>query len=300
MSDQNDQLPDLTQLPPPPAGYSAANPVAGSAPQKQNRNARRSGTWAVKRNFSRMEQAFGTGALGAGGVGTAVATRPSGYGAPRPPVSDVKPLVESDVLAKVGILTMIAIAAGGLSFLFPVSVGVAFGAIIIAFGLGLWAIFVPRMARILAPIYALVEGVGLGFISKLYNTQSHGIVPMAILLTVSLFVGVLIAYRTGLVRISNRFISMAIVATFALCVVAFASILGLGVSGLNGGSGLLVFGVLYVVVAIMDLFVDFELVNRAAKAGVPADAEWYAAFSIFLAVVMLYLGLLRILLAGRR
>jgi uncharacterized YccA/Bax inhibitor family protein len=50
----------------------------------------------------------------------------------------------------------------------------------------------------------------------------------------------------------------------------------------------------------MNLFVDFELVNRAAKAGVPADAEWYAAFSIFLAVVMLYLGLLRILAGARR
>jgi uncharacterized YccA/Bax inhibitor family protein len=213
----------------------------------------------------------------------------------------VKPLVESDVLAKVGVLTLIAIAAGGISFIFPVSLGLAIVCVFAALGLGLWAIFVPRMARVLAPIYAAVEGVALGVISKLYNTQSHGIVPMAILLTVALFVGVLIAYRTGLVRVTNRFISIAAIATFSLLVVMLASVIGLGSSGVGSGvTGLVIFGVLYVAIAIMDLFADFELVNRAARAGVPNDAEWYAAFSIFLAVVMLYLGLLRILAGARR
>jgi uncharacterized YccA/Bax inhibitor family protein len=279
----------LTQLPPPPAGY-------GASPQKKKSRSR-TGTWAVKRNFSRMEQTFGTGALG-----TAVATRPGDpFSTTRPGVSDVKPLVESDVLGKVGLLTLMAIAAGGFSFLFPVSPGLAWVCVFVALGLGLWAMLRPRLARVLAPIYAVVEGVALGFISKLYNAQSHGIVPMAILLTVALFVGVLMAYRTGLVRISNRFISMTVVASFALVVVLLASVLGLSVSGFqNGATTFIIFGVLYVIVAIMDLFVDFELVHRAARAGVPADAEWFAAFSIFLAVIMLYLGLLRILAGVRR
>jgi uncharacterized YccA/Bax inhibitor family protein len=94
---------------------------------------------------------------------------------------------------------------------------------------------------------------------------------------------------------------MTVVASFALLAVMVAVIFGLSFPGLGGSTTtLLVFGVLYVAIAIMDLFVDFELVSRAAKAGVPADAEWYAAFSIFLAVVMLYLGLLRILGGMRR
>jgi uncharacterized YccA/Bax inhibitor family protein len=289
MSNEFETMPDLTRLPPPPSGY------AGESKKKRVR--RRSGTWAVQRNFSRMEQAFGTGALG-----TAVATRPGDpTGAARPGVSDVKPLVESDVLGKVGVLTLIAVAAGGISFLFPVSLGLALVFVFVAFGLALWAIFKPHLARVLAPTYAAVEGLALGVISKLYSAQSHGIVPMAILLTLALFVGVLMAYRTGLVRVSNRFISMAVVATFALVVVMLASIIGLSFSGVGSGAAtFIIFGVLYVVVAIMDLFVDFELVNRAARAGVPADAEWYAAFSIFLAVIMLYLGLLRILAGGRR
>jgi uncharacterized YccA/Bax inhibitor family protein len=282
-------------------------PVPGITPTP-GRRVRRSrtsqgGSWAVRNNFARMEREFGTGAIGGAGtvggvVGTDVMTRPGG--APLPPVSDAKPLVESDVLGKVGILTLIAIAVGGFSFILNVSLGFALVCVFVALGLGLWTTFQPRMARVLAPIYAAVEGLALGVISKLYNTQSHGIVPSAIILTVAMFVGVLIAYRTRLVRVTNRFITMTMVAGFALLAVLVASLLGLGFPGLgNSASTLIIFGVLYVVVAVMNLFVDFEMVNRAARAGVPADAEWYAAFSIFLAVVMLYLGLLRIL-GGRR
>jgi uncharacterized YccA/Bax inhibitor family protein len=285
--DQFEPLPNVTQPPPP-----TARPD-GTAKEGQ----RRGGTWAVQRNFSNMERVFGTT-----GVGAAVAARPGDRpGSPPPFVSDVKPLVESDVLGKVGALTMIAIAAGGISFLFPVSLGLALVCVFVSFGLALWAMFVPRMARVLAPIYAAVEGVALGVISKLYNAQSHGIVPLAIILTVALFVGVLVAYRTGLVRVTNRFISMTVVAGFALLAVMLASVIGLGIPSLgSGATGFIVFGVAYVAIAIMDLFVDFELVNRAARAGVSAEAEWYAAFSIFLAVVMLYLGLLRILAGARR
>jgi uncharacterized YccA/Bax inhibitor family protein len=264
-----------------------------------NRRGRPGGSWAVRRNFSRMPDTFGTVGLGS----TAVLDRPEvdAAGHIRPPVPDVKPLVESDVLGKVGLLTLIAIAFGGISFLFPVSLGFALVCVFVAFGLAIWTTFRPHMARTLAPLYAGTEGLALGVISRLYNAQSHGVVPVAVIATVALFVGVLFSYRTGLVRVTNRFISMTMVASFALLAVMVATIIGLRFPGLgSGATGLVVFGVLYVAIAIMDLFVDFELVNRAAKAGVSADAEWYAAFSIFLAVVMLYLGLLRILGGARR
>jgi uncharacterized YccA/Bax inhibitor family protein len=270
---------------------------------RRRRQKRQAGSWAVRNNFARMEREFGTGALGSGAlaggaVGTALLTHPGGTSLP--PVSDAKPLVEVDVLGKVGILTLIAIGVGGLSFVLPVSIGFALVCVLVAFGLGLWTTFRPRMARTLAPLYAATEGLALGVLSRLYNAQSHGIVPLAIVLTGSLFVGVLIAYRTRLVRVTNRFISMTFVAGFALLAAMLAVIFGLSVPGIGrSATGLVIFGVVYVIVAILDLFVDFELVNRAAKAGVPAEAEWYAAFSIFVAVVMLYLGLLRIL-AGRR
>jgi uncharacterized YccA/Bax inhibitor family protein len=269
--------------------------VSGSG--RRRRRPRQTGSWAVNNNFSRMQREFGTGAMG-GAVGTALLAHP-GDGA-RTPVSDVKPLVESDVLNKVGLLTLIALGLGGVSFLFPVSTGFAVVCIFVALGLGLWACFRPRLARVLAPIYAATEGLALGVLSRLYDSQSHGIVPLAIILTGAMFSGVLIAYRTRLVRVTNRFISMTFVATFALLAVLIASLFGLSFPGLGrSATDFIVFGVVYVIVAVLNLFTDFELVNRAARAGVPAEAEWYAAFSIFLDVVMLYLGLLRIL-GGRR
>jgi uncharacterized YccA/Bax inhibitor family protein len=270
---------------------------ADQGPQGPPSGAKRrqaSGNRAIRGNFNRMEQVFGT---------TSVLTRSDG-GQPTgtlPPVSDTRPFSEVDVLNKVGILTVIAIAFGAASFAFPVSLGVAFVCIFVALGLGIWTIFRPRVARVTARIYAAVEGVALGVISRYFSAQSHGIVPLAIILTGALFMGVLIAYRTGLVRVTNRFISMTIVAGFGLLAVMLGVLLGISIPGVgNNGTLFLVFGVIYTIVAIMDLFVDFELVRRSAQAGVPAEAEWYAAFSIFLAVVMLYLGLLRILGAGRR
>jgi uncharacterized YccA/Bax inhibitor family protein len=242
-----------------------------------------------------MQRVYGTAA-----ASTTVLDPETGAVTVRPPVSDVRPLVESEVFAKVGILALTAVVAGGISFVLPVSIGLALACVFIALGLGLWASFRPRLARTLAPTYAVFEGLGLGVLSRLYDEQSHGIVPVAVLLTGGLFFGVLIAYRTGLVRVSSRFVSMTAVATFALLLVMVAVALGLNFPGLGSGSTtLIVFGVIYTLIAIANLFADFAFVSQAAQAGVPAEAEWYAAFSIFVSVVMLYLGILRIL-GGRR
>jgi uncharacterized YccA/Bax inhibitor family protein len=242
-----------------------------------------------------MQRVYGTQA-----ASTTVLDPATGVVTVHPPVSDVRPLVESEVFGKVGILALLALAAGAVSFVFPVSIGFALVCVFVALGLGLWASFRPRLARVLGPAYAAVEGLGLGVFSRLYDEQSHGIVPVAVLLTVGLFFGVLISYRTGLVRVSSRFVSMTMVATFALLIVMLAVVLGLNFPGLgSGATSLIVFGVIYTLIAIANLYADFSFVAQAARAGVPADAEWYAAFSIFLSVVMLYLGILRIL-GGRR
>jgi uncharacterized YccA/Bax inhibitor family protein len=242
-----------------------------------------------------MQRVYGTAA-----ASTTVLDPEIGQVTVRPPVSDVRPLVESEVLAKVGILALLAVVAGAVSFVLPVSIGLAVACVFVAFGLGLWASFRPRVARNVAPAYAIVEGLALGVLSRLYDAQSHGIVSAAVLLTIGLFFGVLIAYRTGLVRVSSRFISMTAVATFALLIVMVGVVFGLSFPGLgSGATTFIVFGVIYTVLAIANLFADFALVSQAAQAGVPADAEWYAAFSIFVSVVMLYLGILR-MLGGRR
>jgi uncharacterized YccA/Bax inhibitor family protein len=82
--------------------------------------------------------------------------------------------------------------------------------------------------------------------------------------------------------------------------VIIATWLGLQIPGTSQGTTyFVVFGVLYLVVAVMDLFVDFAYVDRAEQAGITHEGEWFAAFSIMISVVMIYLALLRIF-GGRR
>ena len=225
---------------------------------------------------------------------------PTRYGVGLPPVSDAAPFVASEVYNKVGLLAAIAVAGGAITFLFPISAGVVFGLIFVAFGVAIATTFAPRRARVLAPAYALIEGLALGGVSRFFEASSKGIVPLAIVFTGAVFAGTLAAYRAGLVRVGRHFVVGTVVATFGLAAVLIAPLLGAPVPGASGvGPWSVVIGVIYLVVAVANLFVDFSFVQRAEAQGLSAEGEWYAAFSIMLALVMVYIAMLRIL-AGRR
>ena len=250
--------------------------------------------------------AGGTGSPATSGA-AATGAAPYGYGQPpgglapgRITAGDQAPLLASEVFNKVAILAALAIGAGALSFVMQVSAGMAMVAIFAAFGIAMVASFRPHTARVLAPIYAVVEGLALGVISRFYSATSHGVVPMAVIFTGVVFMGTLGAYRSGLVRVTNRFVSMTMVLTLGIVAVFLASMFGVPVPGVSSGGGgsYVIFGVLFLAISVMNLFVDFEYVNRAQQAAVSADAEWYCAFTIMLSLVMVYLSLLRIL--GRR
>jgi uncharacterized YccA/Bax inhibitor family protein len=281
-----------------------------------------SGSLLVASNFERLAQTFP-------GQSSATATDESpGYGAantaeylpipnvpPPPPmtggastysgvgrsiVTDTAPFVAADVYNKVGILAAIAIAGGAITYLFQISFGAALVFLLIAFGLALVTTFRPHQAKMLAPAYAFTEGLALGGISRYFEASSKGIVPLAILFTGVIFIGTLGAYRAGLVKVGRRFIVGTTIATVGLLAVLIAASFGAPVPGASGvGVWSVVIGVVYLFVAVANLFVDFSYVEAAQGAGVSAEGEWYAAFSIMLALVMVYIAMLRILM-GRR
>lgn len=225
---------------------------------------------------------------------------PAAEGPPqvRPPVSDVAPFTAEGVFDKVGLLLVVAIAAGAVCDLASLPLAAVYVALFAALGVGLWAAFVPRMARVLAPVYAVLEGAVLGTISGYYQAQGRYVVPTAVAGTLAITVGVWALYRSGLVRVSARFIQATMVATLGLLVAVVVAIVTN--TSFNGSAGLIIFGVLYLFIGVMNLFVDFDYALRAQAAGVAKDGEWYAAFSIMVAMVMVYLALLRILGGGRR
>jgi uncharacterized YccA/Bax inhibitor family protein len=269
------------------------------------------GSWGVRQGFARMPAEFGTVPTSRGTTTVLPGSDGPGYGAPggpgtvagdgMPPVSDVRPLVANEVYNKVAVLSAIALLAGAVGFFLPISPTIMVLCVLAAAGIGFWGIFAPHKAKVLAPVYAVLEGLALGVISRYYNDVSHGIVPIAVVGTAAIFLATLAVYRAGWVKVTNRFIMVTVVMGFGLLAAALVAILGVQIPGLGAhGTTFVVFGVLYLVVAVLDLFVDFELVNRAASAGISAEAEWYGAFVIMFAVVMVYLALLRILAGGRR
>lgn len=229
--------------------------------------------------------------------GAAWKPQPAGPPSTRPPVSDAIPFTAEGVFNKAGLLGLIAVVAGSAAYLVQPSAGFVIVAIFAALGVGLWCSFRPRLARILAPVYAVVEGGALGALSRYYTSRGDHAVPIAVVGTAAIVAGVWFCYRTGLVKVERRFLQTTMVATLGLLAAGLLALLtGWGATGLGG---FVIFGVLYLIIGVMNLFVDFSFVYQAQRAGVTAEAEWYGAFSLLVSSVMVYLALLR-MLGGRR
>jgi uncharacterized YccA/Bax inhibitor family protein len=216
----------------------------------------------------------------------------------RPPVSDAPPFTVAGVFDKVGIMLGLAVAAGVVAYVAKLPLGAVWVALLCALVVGLVTAFVPRTARVLAPVYAVLEGAVLGVISGWYAQRGQFVVAVAVVGTAAIVLGVWAVYRSGLVRVGHRFVQATMVASLGLLAAMVVAILtNLSFSGLGG---FVIFGVLYLIIAVMNLFVDFDYAVKAQQAGVSKQGEWYSAFSIMLSTMMVYLALLRILGGGRR
>ena len=161
-------------------------------------------------------------------------------------------------------------------------------------------IFKKRLAPITAPIYALFEGLVLGGISAFFEAQYQGIVFQAVALTFGTMGVLLVAYMTGLIRPSEKFKLGVIAATGGIAVFYLVSLV-LGVFGIGvpliHSNGLLGIGfsVFVVIIAALNLVLDFDFIEKGTNAGAPKYMEWYAAFGLLVTLVWLYIEILRLL-----
>lgn len=178
----------------------------------------------------------------------------------------------------------------------------AFIGIFIGLGCAIALHFKPTMAKVLAPIYALAEGFFLGAISKAYNTYQDGIVLQAVGATLGVFLVVLVLYKTGIIKVTDRFRRIVVTATLGLMafyLVSFVIRLIAGpdsVSFLSSTSLLSIgFSLFAAGLASAMLAVDFDMIERGAKSSLPKGMEWYFAFGLLATIIWLYLELLRLL-----
>lgn len=151
-----------------------------------------------------------------------------------------------------------------------------------------------------APLYAALEGVVLGALSAVLELQFPGIVIQAVALTFGTLGCLLVAYRTGLIRATENFKLGVVAATggiFLIYVVSWIlSFFGTTIPYIheNGLIGI-GFSLFVVVVAALNLVLDFDFIEQGAERGAPKYMEWYAAFGLIVTLVWLYLEILRLL-----
>ena len=204
-----------------------------------------------------------------------------------------------DVINRTGLLLAIAFATGAVTWIARLG-ALAFPAAIVGFILAMVIIFKQVMNPGVIMAYAAIEGVFLGGISYYFNARYPGIALQAVVGTAAVTAGVLALYKSGKIKVTPQFTKMVVGATigfFVLMMVNLVSELFTGGDGLgfrNGTLGIVV-GVFAIGLASMNLILDFDMVEKGARAGLPTKFGWFAAFGIMVTLVWLYIEILRLL-----
>jgi len=172
----------------------------------------------------------------------------------------------------------------------------AIGGLIFAFV----TIFKKEWAGVTAPIYALLEGMVLGGLSAIFDARYPGIAIQAVSLTFGTLFVLLLVYRMGLIRVTQRLRLGIVAATGGIMLFYFAQMLlsffGIRFMTVNGTGPIgVIFSLVVVAVAAINLVLDFDFVEQGVSYGAPKYMEWYGAFGIMVTLVWLYLEILRLL-----
>lgn len=258
----------------------------------------------------------------AGFGGTQTQTRPQGqnpygpqgqspYGnqgqdAYAPPQAPTRAMTVDDVVAKtaatLGVLVVVAAITAfavsrNTSLAFPLLIGGA----LVGFALVMVATFGRKANKGVVLAYAAAEGLVVGSISWIYETGTVGtIVPQAVIGTIGVFVGMLIVYKTGAIRVTPRLTKMVVAGLIGLVLLMVANLVaslfidgGLGLR--SGGPLAILFSLVCIAVAAFSFLLDFDQADKLIRAGAPEKMAWSVALGLTVTLVWLYLEILRLL-----
>ena len=228
-----------------------------------------------------------------------------------PAATDGKVMTLKGAINKTIFLFAILLITGVVSWKMTISGQIASSAILIGAAIGgfimaLITSFVKKASPITAPIYAAFEGFLLGAISSMFEAEYSGIVFQAISLTLLVFGLMLFMYKTGILKASGKFMKGVFIATGAIGIFYLVSfIVGLFTPALNNflfANPLIgiIISVIIVVVAALNLILDFSTIENSVNLGAPKYMEWYAGFGLMVTLVWLYIEILRLLSYLRR
>jgi uncharacterized YccA/Bax inhibitor family protein len=163
----------------------------------------------------------------------------------------------------------------------------------------------PRLAMWAGILYAVLMGLWMGSISRIYEAYYEGIVGQAVLASVCVFAACLFLYSVRAIRVTGRFVRFVLIATLAIgfmyLVGWLLSLFGIRLNFLYDGSTVGVGISLFVVlIAAFNLILDFAIIDAGVTHGAPKAFEWYCAFGLLSTLVWLYLEILRLLARTRQ
>jgi uncharacterized YccA/Bax inhibitor family protein len=214
---------------------------------------------------------------------------------------------------KTSILLGLLLISGGFTFslfyntetLTPILIPLLAVSGIGAFITALITIFSPTYSPVTAPIYAVLEGAFLGVLTCYIDMMYPGIATQAIMITFSILFSMLFLYRSGYIKVTEKFKAGLLAAGMGIFIVYMTSwilswfdiyvgaVYGAGLFGIG-------FSLFVCVIAALFLVLDFKLIDDAVKHGAPKHMEWYCAFSLMLTLVWIYVEVLILLIKLRR
>jgi len=207
---------------------------------------------------------------------------------------------------RTGLLLVLLLLGAGWSWRMFFAEGVAatmpyiWGGAIGGFVVALVTIFKKEWAAVTAPVYALLEGLCLGALSGFFETQFPGIVLQAVGLTFGTLLALLVAYKSGVIKATENFKLGVVAATGGIALVYVATLVlgffGVAIPYIHGSGPIgILFSLFVVVIAALNLVLDFDFIETGAAQGAPRFMEWYAAFGLMVTLIWLYLEILRLL-----
>ena len=195
-----------------------------------------------------------------------------------------------DVVMRTATLFAVLVAVGAFAWgaNSPGLALVGFGG---GFVLAMVNIFSKKVRVPLIIAYAAAQGLALGTISRIYNEAYSGIVGQAVIGTLCAFGGILVAYRSGKIRVTPKFTRIMLGAMMGYLVFSLITLF----TGRPGGTTGLLVAVAAVALATFFLVLDFDQIERTIAAGAPQQESWRMAFGLMVTIVWLYMEVLRLL-----
>ena len=230
----------------------------------------------------------------------------------QPPVSAEPRMTFDDVITKTAVVMGVLVVSAALAWmLIPTSLYMP--ALILSGLVGFGVVLLVTLRRNISPpmvfLYAAIEGIFIGMFSKIFEMMYSGIVMQAVIGTFAAAGVTLAAYKFFNIRVTPKFQKVVIIATIAFAVAMLinfvGALLGFNLGLRDGGTGpvsllAIGFSILGCVLAVLNLVLDFDYIEKGVAMGAPAEESWRGAFGLTVTMVWLYIEILRILSYLRR